>query len=305
MWDSGTVGRRVGYHGIVRALLAVLLLGCHARLDGEAVDAAVPDGAADARPDAFVPLGPWSAPTMLPFSLDGDDDPSATGDLLELYFNRAQDIYVTTRATTSAAWGTPALVPELSVAAVNDTTPEVTYDGLTMYLGSARTPSLGATDIWMSTRASRTAPWGTPVAVAELSSASSEQSSTTSDNLHITFESDRGGVSLDIYAAERASVTQPWGAPIALTEVNGAGADGNPMLSRDRLELFMNSDRSGNAELYVAKRATPSLPFSAPVLITELADPTLDNDPWISADDRTLMFTSDRGGTRRLWVTTR
>jgi Tol biopolymer transport system component len=288
----------------VRALLAVLLLGCHARLGGDAVDAAVPDGV-DAPADAMVPLGPWSAPTMLPFSIAGDDDPSATGDLLELYFNRAQDIYVTTRASTSAAWGTPALVPELSVPMVNDTTPEVTYDGLTMYLGSARTPSLGATDIWMATRASRTAPWGTPVAVAELSSASSEQSSPTPDNLHITFESDRGGATTSVYAAERASATLPWGAPVGLAEINSAGANGNPMLSADRRELFFNSDRSGNAELWVATRATASGPFSAPALITELADPTLDNDPWISADDRTLMFTSDRGGTRRLWMTTR
>jgi hypothetical protein len=281
-----------------------MLLGCHAQLEGDGVDAAVGD-AIDAAPDVMVPLGPWAAPTVLPFSTAGDDDPSLTGDMLELYFNRAQDIYVTRRASLADPWGTPALVTELSAPMINDTTPEVTYDGLTLYLGSARPTTLGGMDIWMATRTSRTAAWSAPVHVDELSTASAEQSCPTSDNLHMTFETDRGGAGTDVYASERASTTLPWGAPVALAAVNTTSTDGNPMLSSDRRELYFNSDTSGNAELYVATRATATGPFSAPRLITELADPTVDNDPWISPDGRTLYFTSDRGGSQRLWMTTR
>src|SRR5215470_307157 len=68
-----------------------------------------------------------------------DDDPSATGDLLELYFNSdrpggpgLQDMYVSRRARTTDPWGPPALVAELSTAD-DESNPDVSFDGLTMY----------------------------------------------------------------------------------------------------------------------------------------------------------------------------
>jgi hypothetical protein len=62
----------------------------------------------DDAPDAEIPLGPWGNPVRLfPTSTTADDDPSFTDDLLELYFNRNNNIYVAKRATTADAWGAP------------------------------------------------------------------------------------------------------------------------------------------------------------------------------------------------------
>src|SRR5262245_946591 len=124
------------------------------------------NGSGDAPVDAAVPLGPWSAPTPIEITPVDDDDPTATGDLLELYFNRTNDIYVTKRASLTDPWGAPVAVAELNTGNT-ETTPEVTYDGLTIYFASSRAGSLGGNDIWRSTRTSRTVPWSTPVHVNE------------------------------------------------------------------------------------------------------------------------------------------
>src|SRR5262245_15610804 len=83
-----------------------------------------------------------------------DDDLSATGDLLELHLNRDNDIYATRRTSVSEAWSTPVAVAELDSANA-ETTPEVTYDGLSIYFASARAATLGEKDIWRATRGSR------------------------------------------------------------------------------------------------------------------------------------------------------
>src|SRR5690349_20008434 len=113
-----------------RVVACMLFAGCAFHHGEASHDASMPDVLVpDAPPDGAMPLGPWGLPTAL-FPGGGDDDPTLTGDLLELYFNRNSDIYTSTRASVTDAWGTPALVTELSTV-YNETTPEITYDGLT------------------------------------------------------------------------------------------------------------------------------------------------------------------------------
>jgi hypothetical protein len=92
-----------------------------------------------------------------------------------------------------------------------------------------------------------------------------------------------------------------------VTNVNTAtSSDGNPMLSANGLELYINSDRSTDNEIYVSVRANTNDPFPTPVLISELSSVGFDDqDPWISQDGRTMFFTSNRDGTVRLWQSTR
>ncbi len=265
-------------------------------------DGAVPGDTADDAADAMQ-LGPWGAPTAIPITPVADDDPSATGDLLELYFNREEDIYVVTRASTADPWGTPEVVDELSSAEA-ETTPEVSYDGLTIYFASTRAPTLGGNDIWMATRASRADPWGTPEHVPELSSAAAEGAPVMADATTILIDTDRAGT-LDIFIATRASATEPWDTPIAIPELNGAEFEGNPVLDADKLTIYFDSNRTGESELYVATRTSPTAAFGAPVPITELNSTSSDTDPWLSPDGRTMYFTSNRDGTQRLWQTTR
>lgn len=265
-------------------------------------DGAVGSDSVDAPPDAM-PLGPWGAPSPIPITPVGDDDPTATADLLELYFNRADDIYVITRASVSDPWSDPTPVDELNSADV-ETTPEVSPDGLTIYFASGRMPTLGGNDIWMATRASRTAAWGTPVQVSALSSTAADGAPVQIDELSILIDSDREG-SLDIFLASRASAADAWGTPVVIGELVSAENEGNPMLSSDKLTIYFDSNRSGNNELYAATRSSPAEAFGAPAPIAELNSTSADSDPWVSPDGRTMYFTSSRDGTQRLWQTTR
>jgi Tol biopolymer transport system component len=268
-------------------------------------DSGVIDAAGDAAGDGNLPLGPWGAPTPIDITPVADDDPSATGDLLELYFNRANDIYVTTRASTTDPWGTPIPVDELNSTA-SETTPEVSSDGLTIYFASARTPTLGGNDIWMATRASRTAAWTGLTHVVELSSASADGAATQADARTIVIDTDRAGATmLDIYIATRATPNAAWDTPQPIAPLNTGDNDGNPMLSADKLTIYFDSIRTGDNEVFAATRTSANGAFGAAAPIMELSSANADTDPWISPDSRTMYFTSNRDGTQRLWQTTR
>jgi hypothetical protein len=63
------------------------------------------------------------------------------------------NIWVSTRATTHDAWSTPVnLGAPINMEGFNDGAPALSADGNTMYFYSNRPGSLGANDIWMSTR---------------------------------------------------------------------------------------------------------------------------------------------------------
>jgi hypothetical protein len=281
--------------------MLVLLTACKASI-ADGIDAQL-DAVDDGQADSVMPLGPWGAPVPIDITPVADDDPSATADLLELYFNRNSDIYVTKRASISDPWDTPVVVAELS-SADTETTPEVTYDGLTIYVASNRAGGLGGNDIWMSTRASRTAAWGMPVHVPELSSTSADGAATLTDPLVIMIDSDRGG-SLDILIAQRTSPMATFGAPQLVTPLDTTESEGNPMLASDKLTVYFDSNRTGDGELFVATRTSPTGAFGMPAQITELSTASAESDPWISPDARTMLFTSNRDGTQRLWQTTR
>ena len=62
-----------------------------------------------------------------------------------------QDIYTSTRQNANDSWSLPVLVASLSTSA-SDVTPNLSFDGLTMLLGSSRPGGLGSNDIYISTR---------------------------------------------------------------------------------------------------------------------------------------------------------
>jgi hypothetical protein len=288
----------------VAVVMAVQAMGCGFRHGTAGVGSAVADGAPgeallDA-PDAAV-LGPWGIPTMVAIAPMGDDDPTLTGDLLELYFNRAGNIYITTRATLADVWATPVVVAELSTGA--ETTPEVTSDGLTIFISSGRAGGLGMYDIYMATRASRSATWNMPVEVAELSSAVIDDASAPSDDLLDIVLTPNGGA--DLAESTRAATGAPWATPALLGSINTASNESDPCLSSDRLTLYFDSNRAGTADLYIAHRASVTAPFDAPVPITEIDTASGESDPWVSPDGRHLFFTSDRGGSSALWESSR
>lgn len=304
---SGSAGRSILTMSIG---LAVMLVwpGCRVGFD------ALTDGGAgfDAGPfGAPSPIAEISAPSI------DDDDPSLTGDLLELYFNSDRaggvgdvDIWRSTRASSSDPWRTPAVVGELSTE-YQDSTPEVAADGLTIWFASNRPGGKGKYDIWFASRPNRSDPWSVPVAIPELNTPDNEGSPAVADSKRIlVFYSDRSGGAggRDLYISSRASENDPWNEPSPLAAINSPEHDSNPYLASGASLLFFDSGRPGGQgarDLYVASRPTISDSFDSPTPLAELNSESDEVDAWISADLRYLVFASDRSGRFQLYETRR
>jgi len=85
-----------------------------------------------------------------------------------------------------------------------------------------------------------------------------------------------------------------------MTELNTAGLDGNGMLSDDGLTLYFQ--RHG---IFVATRKSHTAAVGALVRLDELGAGIDATDPWISADQRTLIFCSNRAGNDDIHIATR
>jgi hypothetical protein len=272
-------------------VVGVVASGCSFGLPGPA-GGPTPDGTG--APDVAPPgdaaaLGPWGTPTLV-LNEVGDDDPTLTADLLELYFNRGGDIYVATRVTADVPFGTPKIVAELSTAA-GETTPEITGDGLTIFVASARSGGFGADDVWMFTRSSRSQPFTNPTQMVSLSTAGEDAASApTDDLLALVLVRNSATEPYDLFASSRRTTDVPWSVPVPITELNSAMSEASPFLSADKLTLYFDSNRGGTNDLYIATRTAPDAPFGAPHLISELATTAADADPWVSPDQRHLFF---------------
>lgn len=160
-------------------------------------------------------LAAFGAPALAdgvesPDPRQNDLQPYLTADGAELWFasTRAanEDGYELYRAArTATGFDTPALVSELSSSA-DECLPTLADDRLTIYFASTRPDpaSRGGMDVFVAHRAHTGDPFGTPVLVPELSSASSDFPTWLSpDGCRLYMISDRAG-SFDIYMASRA-----------------------------------------------------------------------------------------------------
>jgi hypothetical protein len=249
----------------------------------------------------------WEPPRRVALLADVDDDPTLTGDMLELYFNRNNDIFVARRETIGTPWSTPVVAADLSSSA-GETTPELMPDGLTMFVASDRSGAGTDSDIYIARRTDRGMPFGVPVLVPELGSIATDSASAPApDLLAITMVSNRNGADFDIFMATRSSVSEPFGTPVPLAEINTPADDFSPFLTADGLTLYLDSLRNNNDDaLYVAYRRSVDEPFSTPVRIVDLDAPGVaDADPWVSPDERHVVFVSARDGTVGLWESSR
>jgi hypothetical protein len=260
----------------------------------------------DSAPQPDTPLASdWAPPQLVNIGWGpNDDDPTLTGDLLELYYNLGPEIYVIRRDTIGAQWSSPDLIDELSSPG-NETTPEVAANGLVMYFCSTRN---GTTtyDVFRSARSSRTAAWSTPVELTELSSTLTETAPAVSgDELAMVFTSFRDG-DASLYRTRRADVAAPWDAPIMIGFSQPTRTEDGPWLSYDGLRLYFNMPNGTLRGLYLAERASTDADFGSPQLITALEAPEADDDDmWLSPDERHVFFISKRTGVRQLWYSSR
>lgn len=109
----------------------------------------------------------------------------------------------------------------------------------------------------------------------------------------------------------KALTSAAWQAALANAVAFGAGQ--TPFLSDDDFTVwYSGAGAGGKASVFVASRADGSDAFNAgsdvdtpPVQLDELGSSTLPMEPWVSADQTTMFYSSDANGTRMIYAATR
>lgn len=161
-----------------------------------------------------------------------------------------------------------------------------------------------------TTTASNFSDWGPPANLGPVvnSEFGDDGPTMSKDGLSLYFYSTRPGFGgEDIWVCQRATVDDPWGAPMNLgSTINTAGNERAPALSRDGHLLFFGSDRpggQGGLDLWVSWRAHTKDDFAwqEPVNLGALIN-TASNDTgptYFENDDQgipQLYFVSNRPG---------
>lgn len=240
-------------------------------------------------------LGP---PTLIDFGHpNSDTDPVLLADGKTLFFASigpgGEDSFRAVRAGYGAMFGAPLLNDSLN-SPQSDTKVSVSVDGLRAYVASSRPPALGV-DFFVATRGAVDVPFGPASWIPELSSSGNDLDiHVSADELRAYFASNQDGQQ-DLYVAERASVDQPFAAPVKLAELDLPDfAEASPGLSADERTIFFVSTRLGTADVFVAVRDDPKGPFGPPSVVSGLDGPFFQGEPTLaeSADGCEVFYCS-------------
>ncbi len=262
-------------------------------------------------------LGAFGAATKISISTNNklEDDPTLTADLLELVFESDRiggkgmsDLWITRRPTVGGAWSIPIPIAELNSVS-NEEHPGISTDGLSLWFASDRTGGLGSYDVYVATRLDRNSGtlWSAPVLATALNGSGNDEAPQVDANGLVMVMAVGPNNQEDLYVSTRATTTASWPAPTPIAELNaGSTSETGPILSSDLLTIYFSTNRNGSSdELYVATRSTPTGTFGTAVPIAELDVSADQTDPWISPDQRTIVFVSEQDGTRDLFEATR
>ncbi len=179
-------------------------------------------------------------------------------DDLEAYFYHelpggygGYDLYVIKRETVDSEWSPPEnLGPNVNTAN-NELASTISPDGLTLYFSSfGRPDGYGRSDLYITTRPTRSHPWGEAknLGAAVNSSSWDIYPIISSDGLVLFFVSGRsdglGGE--DIWMTKRKNMSEPWEEAVNLgAPVNTSYDDYIPYISSDGSTLYLSSNRPG------------------------------------------------------------
>ncbi len=240
-----------------------------------------------------------------------DYDPSISADELELYLNSYRpgglgqaDLWVATRKTNADPWGEPVNLGPTVNSPAGDKAPCISADGLSLYFSSDRPGGQGGEDLWVTTRKSKSAPWGEPVNLgpAVNSPANEHGPSVSADDLTLYFsvwpdKSPEGWDQSDLWMTTRKTKQDPWAAPVNLgPTVNSPAYDGSPSIAKDGLSLYFNSERGGGSAIWVTTRKSTDAPWGTPEKLGPVVNADWEANPDISRDGSTLYFVSTRPG---------
>lgn len=134
--------------------------------------------------------------------------------------------------------------------------------------------------------------FGPPTLVWPASLTSDRAPTLTADRLTIVF-SRATATGEDIMLATRTSVDAAFGEPVAIAEFSGSRST-TPVLSADQLHIYFASERNGTWDLWAADRTAVGISFGNHHSLTLLNSASSELRPWLSADELTLYFESDR-----------
>jgi hypothetical protein len=130
----------------------------------------------------------------------------------------------------------------------------------------------------------------------------SEHPDISTDGLSLYFVSARAGGygGRDVWVTTRETTEDNWGEPVNLgSTVNSTGGDSASSISSDGLLLLYTRPGDGSArdDIWVTRRASVSDPWGLPVNVGPPVNTAVEDlQPNVSADGRTLYFSSNRGG---------
>jgi Tol biopolymer transport system component len=257
----------------------------------------------------------FGAPTNLGPTINTpalDSQPSISADGLSLFFYSERsggygnrDIWVAKRITTNEDWTTVENVGPPVNTSYRDSSPAILGDGLTLFFDSDRPGGSSGLDIWVTTRTTKSDPWGTPMNLGPTVNASSHDAypSVSADGLTLFMQSNRPGGygKYDIWLTTRQTKDDPWTTPVNLgSTVNSSAIEGNPSISPDGLALLFASLRPGGygiSDMYLVRRKTIQDLWGLPMNLGPVVNsPSIEAGMSISTDGLTLYFESERPG---------
>ncbi|HEU4581356.1 MAG TPA: hypothetical protein VFS67_24030 [Polyangiaceae bacterium] len=242
--------------------------------------------------------------------------PSLSSDGLTLFCaantqGTPERIFFATRLPGSSEFSALTLLANLD-SGFGDGTPWLSFDGLTLYFYSRRPGGVGDRDLWFALRGDPAADFGAIHHFGAVNGAALEHLPWLSrDELSLLYVSTRPGGSgqSDVWFAQRASRGEDFRAPRLVSALSTGADEGRAVLSQDgKLVIFASAREGGrgNQDLWLATRAggggDDALGELEPALnLSALNSPALDVDPFLTADERELFFSSTRNGRAQIF----
>lgn len=212
---------------------------------------------------------------------------------------------------SSGPFGAPELVVGLGVN-VPSFGPAPSDDGLTLFFSSVD----GDENVFFATRSTRANQFSSARLVPGVNDLDNEDGtpfvSADGRSLYLfsTRADDDAPGGRDLWVADRSSSVE-FAAPRLLPRVNHDGLDHLPRLSADELTLMFVSGRDTlnlGSNIWVAQRESRTAAFSEPVELAGVNTDAREEGFWLSADELSLFFASNRASTQAdmdIWVATR
>ncbi|MFC1603808.1 LamG-like jellyroll fold domain-containing protein [Planctomycetota bacterium] len=199
------------------------------------------------------------------------------------------------------------LGPEIN-SPKDDFGPEISADGLVLYMATDRPGGKGDTDVWISTRPTKDDEWGSPVHLEGPLNTSYAiwEVGLTADGLQLYFSDGPfsafmpgGHGNGDTWVATRSSTSESFGPPVNMPAIINSDHAAWADISPDGLELYITSHRTGSigaCDIWMAKRASEDSPWGSPVnLGSDVNSGPPDQTPDICYDGLTLFWAKGEG----------